>query len=138
MPGLNQLRSQLLQDGKITPNEVEIIQNHVWEDGCLDLADVRFLVELLSEADEVCPEFDDLFFPILKRVVLADGRIGYDEQFYLLKMLYSDGHVRESERQFLQMLLGEATDVTPEFEELCETALAADAKCWDVGGSSRV
>ena len=137
MAGLNQLRSQLLNDGKITEKEVEIIRAHVWEDGCLDLSDVKFLVELLSDADEVCLEFDDFFFPMLKRVVLADGRVGYDEQFYLLKMLYSDGHVRESERQFLRELLRDATDVTPEFQELCETALAADSRCWDVGGTCR-
>ena len=137
MANLNQLRSQLLNDRKITEKDVEVIRAHVWEDGCLDLSDVRFLVELLSDADEVCPEFDELFFPLLKRVVLADGRVGYDEQFYLLKMLYSDGHVRESERRFLQELLRDATEVAPELQALCDTALAADSRCWGVGGSCR-
>jgi len=92
------------------------------------------LVGLLSEAHEVCPAFDELFFPALKEVILEDGRIGQDEQFYLLKMLYSDGHVRENEKQFLLELRDAAQEVTPEFEALCEEAFAAHPTNWDVGG----
>ena len=134
MPSLNQLRSELLTDRKITDAEVEVIRNHIHRDGRLDLEDVKFLVGLLSEAGEVCPAFDELFFPALKEAVLEDGRIGQDEQFYLLKMLYSDGHVRPSEKQFLLELREEAQEVTPEFEALCDVALAAHPTNWDVGG----
>ena len=134
MPNLNELRSELLEDGRITDSEVKIIQDHIHRDGRLDLDDVKFLVELLSEAREVCAAFDELFFPILKEVILEDGRIGQDEQFYVLKMLYSDGHIRESEKQFLLQLREEAQEVTPEFEALCKEALAAHATNWGVGG----
>ena len=134
MAGLQETLSELLRDRKITENEVQVVQEFIHRDGRLDLADVRFLVELLSNADEVCPEFDELFFPALKQVILEDGKIGSDEQFYLLKMLYSDGHVRDSEKQFLVELQRDADEVTPEFRELCETALGAPAKNWDVGG----
>ena len=134
MPSLNQLRSELLTDRKITDAEVEVIRDHIRRDGRLDLEDVKFLVGLLSEAREVCPAFDELFFPALKEVVLEDGRIGQDEQFYLLKMLYSDGHVRPSEKQFLLELREEAQEVTPAFEALCDAALAAHPTSWDVGG----
>ena len=125
MSKLYQLRSELLKDGRITESEVEVIRDYIREDGRLDLDDVKFLVNLLCEARDVCTEFDVLFFPILKEVILEDGRIGQDEQFYLLKMLYSDEHVRESEKQFLRQLRKEATEVTPEFEALCDEALAA-------------
>ena len=117
-------------------NEVEVIQDHICRDGRLDLEDVKFLVELLSEAREVCAAFDELFFPVLKEVILKDGRIGQDEQFYVLKMLYSDGHIRESEKQFLLQLREEVKEMTPEFEALCEEALSAHATNWDVGGRS--
>ena len=83
------------------------------------MEDVKFLVELLSDAKEVCPAFDELFFPVLKEVILEDGRIGNDEQFYLLKMLYSDGHIRPSEKQFLAELAEEA-------EEMCEDFKAGE------------
>jgi len=134
MAGLNELRSELLRDGKITDDEVEVIRDFIHRDGKLDMEDVKFLVELLSDAHEVCPAFDELFFPVLKEVILEDGRIGQDEQFYLLKMLYSDGHVRDSEKQFLHELRKSARETTPEFESLCETAMTAHPTNWDVGG----
>ena len=137
MSRLRSLRSTVLQDRKITLDEVEVIRDCIRQDGKLDLDDVRILVELLTDATEVCREFDELFFPVLKEVVLADGRIGFDEQFYLLKMLYSDGHVRPSERLFLAELRREATETTPEFDALCETAARADDKNWDLGGRPR-
>jgi hypothetical protein len=134
MGRLYQLRSQLLQNGKITDQDVAVIRNYLQGKAAPDIEDVRFLVELLGDAREVSPSYDELFFPILKEVLLADGRIGLDEQFYLLKMLYSDGHVRESEKQFLQELRREAKETTPEFEALCKEALSAHPTNWSVGG----
>jgi hypothetical protein len=134
MSSLHRLRAELLNDGKITEDEVEVIRRHLEEDGKLDLDDVKFLVGLLSEADEVCPAFDELFFPALKEVILADGRIGPDEIYYLLKMLYSDGHVRESEKQFLLELKREAKEVPPEFQAMCDEAMNAHPRNWSVGG----
>ena len=83
---------------------------------------------------ESAPAFDELFFPALKEVILADGRVGLDEQFFLLKMLYSDGHVSDREKQFLAELRREAREVTPEFQALCDEALAAPSRGWSLGG----
>ena len=137
MARLYELESELLADRKITRDEVSLIARQIHTDGRLDLDDVKFLVQLLADAEEVCPEFDDLFFPAFKQVLLGDGQIGFDEQFYLLKMLYSDGHVRDSERQFLKELRDEAAEITPEFENLYATALASPARNWSVGGRGR-
>ncbi len=137
MSHLHELRSELLEDWRITDSDVEVLEDHIRRAGRLYLEDVKFLIELLCEAREVCEAFDELFFPALKEVILEDGHIGPDEQFYLLKMLYSDGNVRESEKQFLLQLREEALEVTPEFEALCEEALAAPATNWDVGGRTR-
>jgi hypothetical protein len=134
MGQLHELRSELLRDRRITDDEVEIIRDYIHQDGKLDLDDVKFLVELLSDADEVSPEFDRLFFPVLKEVILRDGKIGQDEQFYLLKMLYSDGRVRESERQFLSELKREADELSPQFEALYEEAFQAHETNWNLGG----
>lgn len=137
MSGLQKLRTRVLQDRKITRAEVACIREHIDRDGRLDLDDVKVLVELLSDATEVCPEFDELFFPVLKQVVLTDGLIGTDEQFYLLKMLYADGNLRDCERRFLAELRREVKQTTPEFEWLCETAATAESQNWDVGGRRR-
>ena len=134
MANLYQLHSELLKDNKITDDEVAIVRNHIEEDGQLDLNDVKFLVGLLSSAQEVCPAFDDLFFPVLKDVLLADGKVGMDEQFYLLKMLYSDGHVRDREREFLFDLREELDEVSPEFDALCDQILTVPAQGWSLGG----
>lgn len=134
MPGLNALRELILNDGRITENEVGVIRRYIQADSQLDLDDVKCLVQLLSEATEVCAAFDEVFFPALREVILEDGRVGPAEQFYLLKMLYSDGHIRPSEVQFLLELRESVTEVTPELEALCETALQAQETNWDVGG----
>jgi hypothetical protein len=49
-------------------------------------------------------------------------------------MLYSDGHIRDCEREFLAELRREVVETTPEFEALCETAMRAKSKNWDLGG----
>ena len=54
------------------------------------------------------------------------------EQFYLLKMIYSDGHIRESEKKFLRELRDEATEITPDFEALLETVFEAHPTNWAV------
>jgi hypothetical protein len=56
------------------------------------------------------------------------------EQFYLLKLLYSDREIRDSEREFLKRLQQKATRRTPEFDALCETAFKAASTNWCVGG----
>lgn len=134
MGQLFQLKDQLLNDRRITDCELGTIRTYIDENGQLDLDDVKFLVSLLSEAREVSPGFDELFFPALKRVILSDGLVGLDEQFYLLRMIYADGHIREQEKQLLRQLRAEVRESTPEFDAMCETAFAAEAKNWCVGG----
>lgn len=133
MAYFDELRTKVLKDRKITADEVAVIRSRVTADGRLDIEDVKLLVGLLSEANEICPEFDELFFPVLREALLADGQILADEQYYLLKMLYADGHVRDCERQFLQELRDEVQP-TPAFEELCATAFASADKNWQLGG----
>ena len=127
--------SELTEDKAITVAEVAEIRDYIREDGQLDLDDVKFLVQLLVDAKEVCPEFDELFFPALRDVILQDGEIGADEQFYLLKMIYADGRVRESELEFLEGLRKDVKKASPEFEALCDEAFAAHSTSWQVGGN---
>ncbi len=136
MAKLHELLNHILEDRCITENEVEIIRHQLVEDGKLDGDDVSFLVQLLAGAKEVCPEFDALFFPILKEVILENGRIDSSEQYYLLKMLYSDGEIRESELRFLLELREEATEVSAEFDEMCRVASEAHATEWSLGGKA--
>jgi uncharacterized tellurite resistance protein B-like protein len=137
MGDLYRLKDQLLSDGCVTDQEVSAINAYIHQNGKLDLDDVKFLVGLLSEAREVSAGFDAIFFPALKQVVLQDGRVGLDEQFYLLKMLYADGKIRDSERKFLREVRAELQETSPEFESLFETAMNVDNQGWCVGGAAR-
>lgn len=123
MGTLFKFRNELLVDGVVTKYELSVIREYVEENG-LDLDDVKLLVQLQAEAREVCAEFDDLLFPVLKKVLLEDGTIGLDEQYYLLKTLCADGRVTEREQKFITELRNEAVDVTPEFRSFCDQVLS--------------
>ena len=98
-----------------------------------DPADVKFPVELDCGALEYCPAFEDLFFSVLEEVILEDKQIQPSEQFYLLKMVYSDRVIHDREREFLLELKASATGMSPDFEALCDTVLTAPATNWDLG-----
>jgi uncharacterized tellurite resistance protein B-like protein len=131
---MQELQTELLQDGNITDQEVEVLREYLRQKGSLDMEDVKLLVDLLVNAREISPAFDEVFFPALKEVFLADGQILMNEQFYLLKMLYSDGKVRENEKQFLRELLAQVKEITPEFKDLCYEAFHAPETDWSLGG----
>ncbi|HUT90701.1 MAG TPA: hypothetical protein VMY37_14455 [Thermoguttaceae bacterium] len=134
MSDFHQFVSSMLADKRIHETEVGRIREYLDQDGRLDLDDVRLLVELYCGAVETCPAFEDLFFSVLEEVILADGEIQPGEQFYLLKMLYSDHEIRDREREFLSKLRRTAKRTTPEFEALCDEALTAHPTAWSVGG----
>ncbi len=109
MANLFKLEQELLRDGRITKDEVSRIRAQIESDGKLDYDDVIFLVNLVANASDVCQEFDDLFFPAMRTILLEDGVIGMDEQYQLLRMLYSDGNVRPSERSSLKTCINPLT-----------------------------
>ena len=123
MGTLYKFRDELLVDGVITKYELSVIREYIEENG-IDLEDVKLLVQLQSDAREVCPEFDDLLFPVLKQVLLADGKIGLDEQYYLLKSLCADGKVGAREQKFVAELKAESKTLTPEFKSFCDQVLS--------------
>jgi hypothetical protein len=129
-----QFLADMLADKRIDETEVPVIREYVYRDGQVNLEDVKLLVELYCEARQRCPEFDDLFFDVLEAAILADGEIRPAEEFYLLKMLYSDREVHPREKEFLLHLRKRAKRTTPEFDELCREALQAPATGWSVGG----
>ena len=135
MSKFHQFVSTTLADRRIDEPEVPLIRDYLYEDGRLDLEDVKLLVELYCGATDYCPAFEDLFFSVLEQVILADGDIHPGEQYYLLKMLYADREIRDREKDFLRKLKQSAKITTPEFEALCDEAFHAHPTAWSVGGS---
>jgi len=126
--------SAVLEDRRIDDSEVARIREYLYRDGQLNLDDVKLLVELYCHTQDYSPSFEDLFFTVLEQVLLADGVVQPAEQFYLLKMVYSDHEIRDRERQFLLEMRQKARISPPEFEYLCQEALHAHPTDWDTGG----
>ena len=137
MGQFHQFLAKIQADGGISEDEIQPIREQLHADGQLDLDDVKLLVELYCETGNRCQQFDDLFFSVLEKVFLADGQITPSEEFYLLKMLYSDREIREPEREFLRRLRKQLPKRPASFEALFETALNSPAKNWSVGGRKR-
>src|SRR5262249_47933701 len=114
---------QIQTKGQISDDDVPVIRQKLHDEGQLDIDDVKLLVELYCDTEIRCPAFDKLFFSVLEKVLLADGQITPSEEFYLLKMLYSDREVREPEREFLRRLRKKLPNRTESFEALFETAM---------------
>jgi hypothetical protein len=125
----------MLADREVRDTEVPQIREMLYEDDRLAVDDVKLLVELYCEAGQRAPAFEDLFFEVLESVLLEDGQVTPDEQYYLLKMLYSDRTVRERERKLLARLRKKVARSSPEFDALCQTALKASDTDWDLGGT---
>ncbi len=129
-----QFLAKIQADGGIGDDEVASIRKQITADGELDIDDVKLLVELYCNAENRCPAFDELFFSVLEQVFLADGQVTPSEEFYLLKLLYSDREIREPEREFLRRLRRQLPERSASFESLFDTAMEAPAKNWSVGG----
>jgi hypothetical protein len=125
--------STTLSDGRITESEVPLIEAEIWRNGRLDIEDVKLLVELYCHAREYCPSFEQLFFQVLEQVILQDGEIQPSEQYYLLRMIYSDRVVRDVEKQFLAKIRGRVSSIDPGFAELCDEVMLAESGVSSVG-----
>ena len=136
MSQFHQLVSHIQADNRISEDEAAVLGEHLVADGTANIDDVKLLVELYCHTETRCPAFDKLFFTTLEGVFLADGQITPSEEFYLLKMLYSDREVRQPEREFLRKLRQQLPQRSASFESLFETAMNSSATNWAVGGRS--
>ena len=135
MASFYEVVQHVLADRKIDDGELKLLCEHVYRKGTPNLDDVRLLVEIYTGVPNLSAAFENFFYGVLKKVILADGEILPGEQFYLLKVIYSDRVIRPRELEFLRELRREAKSVTPEFETLCQHAFQSPATNWDSGGA---
>jgi hypothetical protein len=133
MSQLHQFLATIQSDGVISDSEVPLIREKLSEDGKLDLQDVKLLIELYCESANRSPAFDSLFFSVLEGVFLEDGQINPSEEYYLLKMLYSDREIHEPELEFLRRLRRQLPERSASFEALFETAVSCPQPDRNVG-----
>jgi hypothetical protein len=135
MSSLHAFLSATLADRHIGDEELPLIRERLFADGELTLEDVKLLIELYCGSGEPSAAFSRLLFDVLEEVLLADGEISPSEQYYLLKLLYSDRVVRDAEREFLKKLRAGLIIRSPEFESLYQTAMQSPNRDWCVGGA---
>ena len=134
MNNLHSFLEEILNDQAIEASELVKVCDYIVADEVLDMRDVELLIKLYTEAKVYPPEFEELFFGVLKSVMLDNGKIVDYERLQLMRMLYSNRVVRRVEIDFLENLQSEADEVSPEFVQMLSDAKQAYDKGHDVGG----
>lgn len=116
----------LLADGRISDLEADLLRRAVREDGA-DRELVEFLADLKREAVSVHPRFDDLFFRLVRRLVLADGTIRDAEARWLRKVIFADNEVTPAEAKFIKELKAGAQVYGDEFDRLVRDCTRLDS-----------
>jgi uncharacterized tellurite resistance protein B-like protein len=113
----------ILADGNIDAGEAAMIKAAILEDHKVDKEEVEFLVDLKRSAKNVHADFDAFVFTVLKKVVLADGKITDTEAKWLRGIIFADGTISAAEKKFVHDLKAEAHASGPEFQKLCKDVL---------------
>ena len=108
----------ILRDGEISSFEARILEEETLADGRVDREELAFLQSLRRQARQIAPEFDQFFFRVLKRIVLADGVITDAEAKWLRDIIWADGQVTAAETRFLRELKKEAKSHGAAFDAL--------------------
>lgn len=108
----------LLNDQTISLGETEILQEEFLADNHIGKEELEFLQELRRQARVLVPEFDQFFFRVVKKVVLADGVISDADARWLRELIWADNTVNRVEAEFLRELKNEAHMHGPEFSKL--------------------
>jgi hypothetical protein len=102
----------------------ELLRLHLPADGLPAPDDLRALIDLRAAARGACPGFDERFFPLFKRCLLADGWLSEAERWAVLRIAYGGGEIDPAERQFLDDLRQSLPDPSPEFLAAYDQAVA--------------
>lgn len=114
----DRLKADILADGVIDANEVDVLRKEIYADGVVDAAEMALLVALRNEADSTCEEFEEFFFEAAEKNLLADQVIDADEVKWLREVIFADGIVDDREKAFLRTLRDKAKSLDDGFATL--------------------
>ena len=123
MPDLRQIEHDILANGKVDGQQLEVLRRQLYAAGKVDRRGADFLVELHKRVQHVTPAFEHFFYQAIKDHILAHGRISTEEVAWLRRMLFADGRIKDQERKFLHELKGESKETCPEFEALFKESM---------------
>src|SRR4051812_43453261 len=90
-----QLMQDVLANGKVEGNEVELLRRELYADGRIDRPAADFLAELHKRVQRISPGFEHFFYEAIKNHVLADGKISAEETAWLRQHMQDWGKVTE-------------------------------------------
>lgn len=126
---LKALGNRILANGKIQGHEIKEIEAWLDADGKIDRQEAIFILDLYKRADSIAPSFEKLLSRVIKRHLLADGRLENEEAQWLRQVVLSDGKVSDREKTLLRELRGEAKFIS-------EQGSALFAECLDAGAAT--
>lgn len=122
---LQELKTSILEDGKIDAEEVVKLNEAIYADGKVDKEEADLLFDLndaVSEAKAYCPEFETLFVDAITSYVLEDdetpGVVDPTEAAYIVEKISGDGALDELEQKLLKNIKAKAVSIDSSLDEL--------------------
>lgn len=124
MNKLEELKRNLLADGKIDADEVELLRKELYDDGVIDKEEANLLFELndaVSGADNDS-SWQKLFVDAITSYLLEDetspGEVDADEAAWLIAKIGNDGKIDGVEKALLLNLKDKAKPLPDSLNEL--------------------
>lgn len=117
MARFDDLKKQILEDGIIDAQEVELLRKELYADGIIDREEADFLFELndATSGKENHPSWKDLFVEAISSHVLEDevspGKVDEAEADWLIARIEKDGVYDENEKALLQNIKAKAAAI---------------------------
>ena len=124
MKTLEQLKSEILEDGVIDAAEVKEIEAVIYADGKIDQEEADFLFDLndATSGKGNDSSWQDIFVKALTSFVLEDdnsaGEIDEDEANYLKNQIEGDGQIDDNEKALLVNLKNKLGELPASLENL--------------------
>ena len=125
---LEELKAQLLEDGKIDAEEVETLREQLYADGEIDRKEAEFLFEINDAVSDKAnsPAWDEFFVNAIADHLLKDetspGEIDEDESNWLIDKIGADGKVDGAEKKILEKLGKEAKSMPKSMADFIKSA----------------
>ena len=124
MKSLQQLKTEILEDGIIDANEVQEIEALIYEDGKIDQEEADFMFDLNDAVSGKSnhESWGDLFVKAIASFVLDDdesnGEIDEDEANYLFDKIQADGQIDQLEMKLLNHLKSSVSSFPDKLNQL--------------------
>lgn len=130
---LEELKKDLLADGKIDQEEVELLRKAIYADGKIDQEEADFVFEINDAVSgkKNDPVWNPFFVQVISDYLLKDekspGIIDEEEGTWLIEKIGADGQVDGVEKQLLNHLQKHAKKMPPAVTALMGDVIGANA-----------